>query len=141
VQDPGNLGTILRSAEAFGASGVLTTEGTVSAANPKLARASAGSIFRLPLVRLSTDEAIEALRRHKLRLAVASSHRGRPAQEIDFTAPTAIFVGNEGSGVPKTLIEAADEEIVIPHSPRVESLNAAIAASILLYEALRQRMQ
>jgi TrmH family RNA methyltransferase len=141
VQDPGNLGTILRSAEAFGASGVLTTEGTVSAANPKLARASAGSIFRLPLVRLSTGEAIEELRRHKLRLVVASSHRGRPVSEADLTAPTAIFVGNEGSGVPKQLIDAADEAVIIPHSPKVESLNAAIAASILLYEAQRQRKQ
>jgi RNA methyltransferase, TrmH family len=139
LQDPGNFGAILRSAEAFGASGVLATEGTVSPANPKVARASAGSIFRLPVVRLSAEKAIAALRKHNVRLAVASSHQGRPAHEIDLTLPTAIFIGNEGQGVPRALANAADELILIPHSSQVESLNAAIAASILLYEAHRQR--
>jgi len=139
LQDPGNFGAILRSAEAFGASGVLATEGTVSAANPKVARASAGSVFRLPVVRLSEGEAIAAVREHNVRLAVASSHQGRPAHETDLTGPIAIFIGNEGQGVPPALADAADEAILIPHSPRVESLNAAIAASILLYEAQRQR--
>ena len=139
LQDPGNFGAILRSAEAFGASGVMATEGTVSTANPKVARASAGSVFRLPVVRLSTKEAIAALREHNVRLAVASSHQGRPAHEIDLSLPTAIFIGNEGQGVPRALADAADEVILIPHSPQVESLNAAIAASILLYEAQRQR--
>jgi TrmH family RNA methyltransferase len=139
LQDPGNLGTILRSAEAFGASGVLTTEGTVSAANPKVARASAGSVFRLPCIKLTTAEALEALAIHGIRLAVTSSHLGRPVHEINLTLPTAIFIGSEGHGVPRILLDAADEAILIPHSPKVESLNAAIAASILLYEAQRQR--
>jgi RNA methyltransferase, TrmH family len=139
LQDPGNFGTILRSAEAFGARGVLATEGTVSSANPKVARASAGSVFRLPVVKLSTPEAIEALASHGIRLAVTSSHLGRPVHEIDLTLPTAIFIGSEGQGVPRVLLDAAHEAILIPHSPKVESLNAAIAASILLYEAQRQR--
>jgi len=139
VQDPGNFGAILRSAEAFGATGVLAAEGTVSSANPKVARASAGSVFRLPVVKLSAEKAIAALREHRLRLAVASSHQGKPAHEIDWAKPMAIFIGNEGQGVPRALSDAADEAILIPHSPRVESLNAAIAASILLYEAHRQR--
>ena len=139
VQDPGNLGTILRSAEAFGASGVLATEGTVSSANPKVARASAGSVFRLPCIKLSTTAALAALAAHGIRLAVTSSHKGRPVHEIDLTLPTAIFIGSEGHGVPRALLDRADEAILIPHSPKVESLNAAIAASILLYEAQRQR--
>lgn len=139
LQDPGNLGTILRSAEAFGASGVLTTDGTVSAANPKVARASAGSVFRLPVVKLTTAQALAALEENSIRLAVTSSHKGRPVQEIDLTLRTAIFIGSEGQGVPRALLDAADEAILIPHSPKVESLNAAIAASILLYEAQRQR--
>jgi len=139
LQDPGNLGTILRSAEAFGSSGVLCTEGTVSAANPKVARASAGSVFRLPCVKVSNEEALAALREHDVRLAVTSSHRGRPLHELDLTGPTAIFIGNEGRGLPRTLLDAADDAILIPHSPKVESLNAGIAASILLYEAMRQR--
>jgi TrmH family RNA methyltransferase len=139
LQDPGNLGTILRSAEAFGASGVLTTDGTVSAANPKVARASAGSVFRLPVIKLSTAQALAALEENSIRLAVTSSHKGRPVQEIDLTLRTAIFIGSEGQGVPRALLDAADEAILIPHSPKVESLNAGIAASILLYEAQRQR--
>jgi TrmH family RNA methyltransferase len=139
LQDPGNFGTILRSAEAFGASGVLATEGTVSSANPKVARASAGSVFRLPCIKLSTSEALAALREHHVRIAVTSSHNGCPVQQIDLTLPTAIFIGSEGQGVPRALLDAADEAILIPHSPKVESLNAAIAASILLYEAQRQR--
>jgi TrmH family RNA methyltransferase len=139
LQDPGNLGTILRSAEAFGASGILATEGTVSAANPKVARASAGSVFRLPVIKLTTAQALDALKEHGIRLAVTSSHKGRPVHEIDLTLPTAIFIGSEGQGVPRALLDAADEAILIPHSPKVESLNAAIAASILLYEAQRQR--
>ncbi|MDR3763609.1 MAG: RNA methyltransferase [Acidobacteriota bacterium] len=139
LQDPGNLGTILRSAEAFGASGVLCTEGTVSAANPKVARASSGSVFRLPCLKLATAEAVAALREHGVRLAVTSSHNGRPLHELDLTVPTAIFIGNEGQGVPRDLLAAADERVLIPHSNKVESLNAAIAASILLYEAHRQR--
>ncbi len=139
LQDPGNLGTILRSAEAFGASGVLATEGTVSAANPKVARASAGSVFRLPCVKVATAQAIAALEENGIRLAVTSSHKGRPVQDIDLRLPTAIFIGSEGQGVPRALLDAADESILIPHSPKVESLNAGIAASILLYEAQRQR--
>ena len=139
LQDPGNLGTILRSAEAFGANGVIATEGTVSAANPKVARASAGSVFRLPVIKLSTAQAIAALEENGIRLAVTSSHKGRPVQEIDLTLPTAIFIGSEGQGIPRSLLDAANEAILIPHSPKVESLNAGIAASILLYEAQRQR--
>jgi TrmH family RNA methyltransferase len=141
LQDPGNLGTILRSAEAFGASGVMTTDGTVSAANPKVARASAGSVFRLPVIKLPLEEALAALADNSIRLAVTSSHKGRPVQEIDLTLRTAIFIGSEGHGVPRALLDAADEAILIPHSPKVESLNAGIAASILLYEAQRQRNQ
>ena len=139
LQDPGNLGTIIRSAEAFGASGVLTTEGTVSSSNPKVARASAGSVFRLPVVKLTLAQALAALEENSIRLAVTSSHTGRPVQEIDLTLRTAIFIGSEGQGVPRALLDAADDAILIPHSPKVESLNAAIAASILLYEAQRQR--
>jgi TrmH family RNA methyltransferase len=139
LQDPGNLGTILRSAEAFGATGVVCTEGTVSAANPKVARASAGSVFRLPCVKATTAEVVAALREHRVQIAVTSSHGGRALHECDLRRPVAIFIGNEGQGVPEELMAAADERIAIPHSAQVESLNAGIAASILLYEAWRQR--
>jgi TrmH family RNA methyltransferase len=124
VQDPGNLGTIIRSAEAMGASGVLTTEGTVQAINPKVIRASAGSLFRLPVVKMDSAEAVRKLRDQGARI---------------LTEACAIFVGSVGAGVSKELIAEADEIILIPHSERVESLNAGIAASIILYEAARQR--
>ena len=139
VQDPGNLGTIIRSAEAMGASGVLTMEGTVNAINPKVIRASAGSLFRLPVVKMESAEAVRNLREQGAKIVATSSHKGIPLDEADLTEACAIFVGSEGAGISKELIAEADEVIAIPHSERVESLNAGIAASIILYEAARQR--
>jgi len=139
VQDPGNLGTIIRSAEAMGASGVLTMEGTVHAINPKVIRASAGSLFRLPVVKMDSAEAVRKLRDRGARILATSSHKGIPLDEADLTEACCIFVGSEGAGISKELIAEADEVIAIPHSERVESLNAGVAASIILYEAARQR--
>jgi RNA methyltransferase, TrmH family len=137
LQDPGNLGTILRSAEAFGAAGVFLTEGTVSAYNSKVLRGSAGSIFRLPFVRIASAELIALLRARHVRLFATSSHRGTPLPEVSWALPLAIFIGNEGAGLSQELIRQMDEIIVIPQAARVESLNAGIAASIVLYEAAR----
>jgi TrmH family RNA methyltransferase len=139
VQDPGNLGTIIRSAEAMGASGVLTTEGTVHAINPKVIRASAGSLFRLPVVKMEAAEAVRKLRDDGVRILATSSHKGIALDEAELTEACAVFVGSEGAGVSKELIAEADQVIAIPHAERVESLNAGIAASIILYEAARQR--
>jgi RNA methyltransferase, TrmH family len=139
VQDPGNLGTILRSAEAFGAAGALLTQGTVSPFNAKAVRASAGSLFRLNLVRAEVDAVLPKLRDHGLRLVATSSHKGTDLGEARLEGPLALFVGNEGAGLPKQVLGQMDETIVVPHSPRVESLNAAVAASIVLYEISRQR--
>lgn len=137
VQDPGNLGTILRSAEAFGAGGVLLGEGTVSPFNPKVVRASAGSIFRLPFVRTHLAPAIDTLREKGVRLIATSSHKGTPLHEANLAGPLAIFIGSEGAGLPRDVITKMDEVLAIPHSPKVESLNAGIAASIVLYEVTR----
>lgn len=139
VQDPGNLGTILRSAEAFGAGGVLLGEGTVSPFNSKAVRASAGSVFRLPTARVKLAEVIGQMRERGLRLIATSSHKGTPLQDADLTGPLAIFIGSEGAGLPRELIAEMTEMVAIPHSPAVESLNAGVAASIVLYEAARQR--
>jgi TrmH family RNA methyltransferase len=141
IQDPGNLGTIIRSAEAFGARAVLLGEKTVSHFNPKAVRASAGSLFREPLMRVKMAEAIPLLKQRGVRLLATSSHKGKPLQEANFTGAAMIVVGNEGAGVPHEILAQADELVTIPHSPRVESLNAGIAASILLYEAARQRQK
>src|SRR6478736_5270435 len=139
LQDPGNLGTIIRSAEAFGSRAVLLGEKTVSHFNPKTVRGSAGSLFREPLIRVKLGESIAILKQHGVRLLATSSHKGKPLHEANFTGAAMIVVGNEGAGVPADILSLADELVTIPHSPRVESLNAGIAASILLYEAARQR--
>jgi RNA methyltransferase, TrmH family len=146
LQDPGNLGTILRSSEAFGSAGIVLGEGTVSPFNSKVVRASAGSVFRLPMVHrqgksatTKLEEVSEKLRAQGVRLIATSSHKGTPIDQTDLKSPAAIFFGNEGSGLPRDLMARMDESIVIPHTPQVESLNAAIAASIVLYEAERQR--
>ena len=139
VQDPGNLGTILRSAEAFGAAGVLLGENTVSAYNSKVVRGSAGSVFRMPLVKQDLQAALPVLRQRGLRLLATSSHRGTPASDVDLRSPLALLVGSEGAGLAHEIMAQVDEVIAIPHSPRVESLNAGVAASIVLYEAARQK--
>ena len=139
LQDPGNLGTILRSAEAFGSAGVILGEGTVSPFNAKVVRASAGSIFRVPVIRGKLDAVSSQLRAEEIRLVATSSHKGTPLGEARLTGPWAMFIGKEGSGLPRDLVTTMHEVVVIPHAPQVESLNAGVATSILLYEAARQR--
>ncbi len=139
VQDPGNAGTILRSAEAFGATGALMLEGTVHPENSKLLRASAGSVFRLPhLHGVKYGAALETLRQHRTRLYAAVPRARRTLDDIDLGEPLALAIGSEGAGVPDAIL-AASEHISIPHARRVESLNAAVAAGIFLYEAARRR--
>ena len=139
IQDPGNLGTLLRSAEAFDATGVVLGEKTVSAYNSKVVRASAGSLFRLPMVRTKSTEVVSQLRERGIRLLATSSHQGTPLYEARLAEPLAIFIGSEAAGVPREVLSMVDEVIAIPHSSKVESLNAGVAASIVLYEAARQR--
>ena len=139
LQDPGNLGTIFRSAEAFGAAGIFMTEGTVSPFNSKVLRGSAGSIFRLPFLQIASAELIPLLREHNVRLLATSSHPGTPLTQASWNLPLAIFVGNEGAGISRELMHHMDDTVAIPQSSRVESLNAAVAASIVLYEAARNR--
>lgn len=141
VQDPGNLGTIVRSAEAFEAAGLLLGEGTVSPLNWKAVRASAGSVFRLPVVRAQMPEALDQLRERGLRLVATSSHKGTALNEARLNGPLAILIGSEGAGLSRDLLKQMDEVVAIPHSPKVESLNAGVAASLVLYEVARQRGQ
>jgi TrmH family RNA methyltransferase len=139
LQDPGNLGTILRSGEAFGAAAALLGEGTVSPFNPKVVRGSAGSLFRLPVVRVKLAEVLPRLRARGVRLVATSSHKGAPLPQADLTGSVAVFIGGEGAGVPRDLLAKIDQIVAIPHAPQVESLNAGVAASIVLYEIARQR--
>ena len=139
IQDPGNLGTILRSAEAFGAAGVLLGEGTVSPFNSKVVRASDGSVFRLPVMEAKLQEILGRLREQGIRLIATSSRKGTPLDQATLTGPLAVFIGSEGAGLSRDLLPEMDEVVAIPHSASVESLNAGVAASIVLYEAARQR--
>jgi len=100
IQDPGNLGTMIRSAEAFFARGVLLGEKTVSYSNSKVVRASAGSVFRLPLIRVKLAETAAMLKQRGVRLVASSSHKGKRLDEADLSGPLALFVGNEGAGLP-----------------------------------------
>lgn len=138
LQDPGNLGTLLRSAEAFGATGVLLTPGTVSAWNGKTIRASAGSVFRVP-VALATPGVMEVLEQQGVRLLAAMKEDAPSMEEVIMTGPIAIMIGNEGAGLDAGWLAMAEERLTIPCPGEVESLNAAVSGSLLLYEASRQR--
>jgi RNA methyltransferase, TrmH family len=143
VQDPGNFGTLIRSAEAFGACGVIALPGTVSAWNAKALRASAGSAFRVPVVAERTPAVFAALAEHQVPVFAAvpaSAASGAiSCSQLDLTGPVAFLVGNEGNGISADLLDRAVGCVSIPTPGPVESLNAAVAASILLYEASRQR--
>lgn len=138
IQDPGNLGTLIRSTEAFGAAGVLALPGTVSAWNQKALRASVGSIFRVPVVEISINQ-IETLQQRGIRVYAAVAGNATSVRQVPLHEPAAILIGNEGAGLAPELIKLADGLITIPSSGAVESLNAAVAGSILLYEALQMR--
>ena len=138
LQDPGNLGTLVRSAEAFGATGVMTTPGTVSVWNQKAIRASAGSVFRVPVA--SADAAgKEVLEQQGVRLLAALKDHATAIDEAALVGPIAFLIGNEGAGLSEDWVRMADERVTIPCPGWVESLNAAVAGSLLLYEASRQR--
>jgi TrmH family RNA methyltransferase len=138
VQDPGNAGTIVRSAEAFGASGVAFVKGTVSPFNAKTLRASAGSLFRLPFAH-SLDAILlrTAMEQKRVDAYAAAAHGGKCLSEVDLTRRMALVVGSEAHGVSERLRAAALELRIA--TTGVESLNAAVAASVILYEASRQR--
>lgn len=138
LQDPGNAGAILRAAEAFSATGVLAVKGTVNLDNPKAVRASAGSLFRVPLVAgLDPAQLRSILEARGVQLYAAMPAAGTPAARADLTRPCALLIGGEGAGV-RDELRAASLPLHIPIAG-VESLNAALAAGILLYEARRQR--
>lgn len=145
IQDPGNVGTIVRSAEAFGATGAIAARGTADPWSPKALRASAGSALRLPLLRgLAIPVLLAQLRISGVKLVAASAKAKLSPQDAHALAsclrgPVAIFVGSEGAGLPAEVDHAADARIAIPMTEAVESLNAGVAASLVLYEAAKLR--
>jgi RNA methyltransferase, TrmH family len=142
VQDPGNAGAIARAAEAFGATGLIFVKGTVSPFHPKTLRASAGSLFRVPLVSgIDVSLALAALEQYRVAVYAAMPFTGSQqlAGDIELHRACAVVIGSEGRGVSPELREIA-KDVAIP-TVGVESLNAAVAASILLYEARMQRVR
>jgi len=140
LQDPGNLGTLIRSAEAFGVQQIFVTYKTVNCWNPKAVRASAGSVFRIPVTRMPLEQVKGTLRPlgYKLFAAVANSQGATSLVETSLSVPCALMIGSEGGGLSAEALALADARVHIPCA--VESLNAAIAGSTLMYEALRQNL-
>jgi TrmH family RNA methyltransferase len=146
IQDPGNVGTILRSAEAFGATGAVTTRGTADPWSPKALRASAGAALRLPVLRgMAIPVLLAQLRLARVKIyatgaaAADAASQSHLMERADLREPVAIFIGNEGAGLSAEVKRTADAMLTIPIRADVESLNAAVAASIVLYEAAKQR--
>jgi TrmH family RNA methyltransferase len=142
VQDPGNAGAIVRTAEAGGATGVVMTGQSADPFGWKALRGSMGSALRLPIVvSASAEGAVAEARRHGCRIVAAVPRGGRSPFDTDLIAPTTILLGGEGMGIPDALAAAADERVTIPMRATVESLNTAITAAVLVYEAYRQRLR
>jgi TrmH family RNA methyltransferase len=139
VQDPGNVGTILRSAEAFAATAVIALPGTASFWNLKAVRASAGSVFRVPLFNMSEQEAADTLRQHSLQLLATVVEGGSAPGDVDWNRATALLIGSEGRGLSPEWLSRATHRVTVPMPGKVESLNAAVATSLLLYEASKHR--
>ncbi len=140
VQDPGNLGAILRTAEAAGAHGLIALNGTADPFAPKVLRASMGSAFRLPILTgLTPNSLLAAARARSLRAIAAAGGAAASYRDIDWTVPALLVLGNEGSGLDPALLAACAETVRIPIKPPVESLNVAAAAAVLLFEAAHQR--
>lgn len=140
VRDPGNAGTVLRSAEAAGADAVVFCDGSVDVFNPKTVRASAGSLFHVPTVSGGDPaDVLETLRSWGVRRLGTAARGGTPYDECDLTAPVALVLGNEAHGLPEGLDESLDGVLTIPMAGRSESLNVGMAAAVVCFEARRQR--
>ena len=140
VEKPGNLGALLRTADACGADAVLVCDPLTDLYNPNLIRASLGAIFTCPIAVCSNEQALEWLRRHRIAVFTAQLQDSRPYYGTDMTGPCAIVMGSEARGLTDFWREAADARISIPMRGRLDSLNVSVSAAVLCYEAVRQRI-
>lgn len=141
IQDPGNLGTMVRTAEGAGVDGIIMTKGTVDIYNPKTIRSTMGSVYRMPF--FYTDDLLDVMKKlqeKNVKLYAAHLKGNQFYHQMDFQGATAFLIGNEGNGLKDETADAADVYMKIPMEGKVESLNAAVASVILMYEAARQRM-
>ena len=141
VEKPGNLGAVLRSADAAGADGVILCDPLTDLYNPNLIRASIGAIFTVPVVACTSAEAIAWLKANNIRILTAQLQDSAPYYDVDMTCGTALVMGTEATGLTDAWRQAADAHILIPMLGRLDSLNVSVSAAILLYEAVRQRQR
>jgi TrmH family RNA methyltransferase len=139
VEKPGNLGTMLRTADAAGASGVIVCDQVTDIHNPNVVRASVGTLFAMPIYELSSVEALEILKTHGVAVAAATPHAEKEFTKAKFNGPLAIAVGSEQYGLSNLWMDQADIQVRIPMLGIADSLNVSAAATLLLYEAVRQR--
>lgn len=141
VEKPGNLGAVLRSADAAGADGVILCNPLTDLFNPNLIRASIGAVFTVPVVACTSAEAIAWLKENDIRILTAQLQDSAPYYDVDMTCGTALVMGTEATGLTDAWRQAADAHILIPMLGRLDSLNVSVSAAILLYEAVRQRQR
>lgn len=142
VQDPGNMGTIIRSADAFNIDGIIMGEGCVDSYNPKVVRATMGSIFRVPLYFIADNiAALKNLKEKNFKLYATSLEGSVPNYDILYEDNFVIVIGNESNGVSTEILKLSDKHIKIPMTGGAESLNAGVAASIIMYEGMKQRVK
>jgi RNA methyltransferase, TrmH family len=139
IQDPGNLGTMIRTAAAAGVEGLWLSEDCVDLDHPKVLRASAGQWFRLPMAVMDLKSAIAERQKAGMQVIATVPTAQKTYWDVDFSRPSLVLMGNEGAGLSADLMALADVQVTIPLAPGVESLNVAIAAALILYEAKRQR--
>jgi TrmH family RNA methyltransferase len=139
VQEPGNLGALLRTADAAGATGFVVTPGSANLTHPRAVRASMGAVFRLPAVDATVDEVFEDVHSRQFTVVGAEARGGTTYDTVDWTVPIALFLGGEGAGLPRDLAAALDLRVAVPMAPGVESLSVNAAAAVLLFEAARKR--
>lgn len=140
VQDPGNVGTIIRSSDAAGATGIVLGKGCADLYNPKTIRSTMGSLFHLPVIESDLSEILPVAKQKGNVVLSTSLQANQSCYEFDFTAGAWIVIGNEGKGISAEVSELVDQHILIPMQGQAESLNAAMASTILLFEAMRQRI-
>jgi RNA methyltransferase, TrmH family len=141
VEKPGNLGAILRTADAAGVQAVIVTAGVTDIHNPNVIRASLGALFTLPVFESPVEKTIQWLRQHNIQIVAASPEASNVYTQCDYTVPTAIVMGSEAHGLTQPWREAADSLVTIPMFGVVDSLNLATSTAIMLYEVVRQRSQ
>jgi TrmH family RNA methyltransferase len=139
VQDPGNVGGVMRTAEAAGATAFVTSEATADPLGWKALRGSMGSALRLPIARADITDVLDALQSARITTNALVPRGGRPLFDADFRTPSALLLGSEGPGLPDEVLRQVDQRITIPMHQPVESLNVGVAAALVLYEAFRQR--